>query len=156
MNQPILFPKQPYRKKLMSFQFVRTHPNAVVPTKGHPDDSGYDLVLVEKIKEVNGVGMYDTGIAVAPPTGFYFEVYGRSSISKTGYMLANNVGIIDQGYRGSIKIALVKINAAAPDLQLPIRLCQLIPRRFEHLEAVEVTALDETARGSGGFGSTGK
>jgi dUTP pyrophosphatase len=140
----------------LPFKFARTLPDAVAPSKAHPDDSGYDLVLVSKIKEENGVGMYDTGIIVQPPPGFYFEVYGRSSISKTGYMLANNVGIIDQGYRGSIRVALVKVNPEAPELQLPVRLAQMIPRRFEHLEAEEVAPgdLNETLRGSGGFGST--
>ena len=140
----------------MSFRYVKLHHDAVAPTKAHSDDSGYDLVLIEKISEKQGVHMYDTGIIVQPPAGHYFEIYGRSSISKSGYMLANNVGIIDQGYRGTLKIALIKVNPQAPDLQLPARLAQLIPRQFIHLEPVEVDRedLDDSVRDTGGFGSS--
>ena len=142
---------------MASFKFARTRPDAVAPAKGHHDDSGYDLVLVEKLKEENGVGFYDTGIVVAPPPGHYFEVVGRSSISKSGYMIANNVGIIDQGYRGSIRVALVKLNPDAQELQLPVRLAQLIPRQYIDMTPCEIepAAMDETVRGDGGFGSTG-
>jgi dUTP pyrophosphatase len=139
-----------------SFRFRKTLENAVVPSKAHPEDSGFDLVLVSKIKEENGVAFYDTGIAVAPPEGYYFEVYGRSSISKSGYMLANNVGIIDSTYRGSIRVALIKVNPQAPELELPCRLVQMIPRQFVHLDPVEVESLDDTVRGEGGFGSSNK
>ena len=141
---------------MASFRFRKTLENAVVPSKAHPEDSGFDLVLVSKIKEENGVAFYDTGIAVAPPEGYYFEVYGRSSISKSGYMLANNVGIIDSTYRGSIRVALVKVNPLASELELPCRLVQMIPRQFVHLDPVEVDSLDDTVRGEGGFGSSNK
>ena len=138
-----------------SFKYKKTLLQAVAPKKGHPSDSGFDLYLVEKIKEDNGVHWYDTGIAVEPPEGYYFEVVGRSSISKSGFMMANNIGIIDQSYRGSLKVALVKVNDQAPDLDLPCRLVQLIPRQYVHLDPVEVEDLSETVRGDGGFGSTG-
>jgi len=141
---------------MASFRFRKILENAVVPSKAHPEDSGFDLVLVSKLKEENGVAFYDTGIAVAPPEGYYFEVYGRSSISKSGYMLANNVGIIDSTYRGSIRVALIKVNPLAPELVLPCRLVQMIPRQFVHLDPVEVESLDDTVRGEGGFGSSNK
>ena len=100
--------------------------------------------------------MYDTGIAVQPPWGYYFELVGRSSISKTGYIVANSVGIIDASYTGSLKVALIKINKDAPDLELPARLVQLIPRQLVHMEAIEVNDLAHTQRAGGGFGSTGQ
>lgn len=137
------------------FHFVKTDPAAPAPIKAHPDDTGYDLHLVHKVKTQGVVSWYDTGIAVRPPPGLYFEVVGRSSISKSGYMLANSVGIIDQGYRGSILVALVKVDPAAPELQLPCRLVQLLPRQFIHLQPREVSILDDTTRGTGAFGSTG-
>lgn len=139
----------------VSFKFQRTRYDAIAPHKAHVTDSGYDLWLLEKVKEENGMVMYDTGIAVKPPHGFYFELVGRSSISKSGYIMANSVGIIDASYRGSLKVALIKINRDIPDLELPCRLVQLIPRQFVHLEAQEVEELDSTARGEGGFGSSG-
>jgi deoxyuridine 5'-triphosphate nucleotidohydrolase len=138
-----------------SFKFLRTRQDAIPPRKAHATDSGYDLWLLEKVKEENGMVMYDTGIAVKPPHGYYFELVGRSSISKSGYIMANSVGIIDSSYRGTLKVALIKVNKEMPDLELPCRLVQLIPRQFLHLEAIEVEELDTTERGEGGFGSSG-
>jgi deoxyuridine 5'-triphosphate nucleotidohydrolase len=138
-----------------SFKFMKTRQDAIAPRKAHATDSGYDVWLLEKVKDENGMVMFDTGIAVKPPHGYYFELVGRSSISKSGYIMANSVGIIDSSYRGSLKVALIKINKDIPDLELPCRLVQLIPRQFLHLEAVEVEELDTTERGEGGFGSSG-
>lgn len=98
---------------------------------------------------------YDTGVAVQPPPGMYFELVGRSSIAKTGYMLANNIGIIDAEYTGTIMVALAKIRPDAEEIALPCRLVQLIPRRVHHLEPLEVEELIATSRGQGGFGSSG-
>jgi dUTP pyrophosphatase len=137
-----------------SFRYVLDVEGAVAPRKAHPEDSGYDLHLIHLLKVENGVYYYDTGVIVEPAKDYYFELVGRSSISKTGYMLANNIGIIDQNYRGHIIAALVKINPNAPDLPLPSRVVQLIPRAFIHLEPIETKSLTETVRGSGGFGST--
>ena len=71
----------------MSFKFRKVNPNAPAPHRSHDSDSGFDLCLVEHVKTEMGVSWYDTGIAVQPPDGYYFEVYGRSSIAKSGYML---------------------------------------------------------------------
>lgn len=139
----------------MQFLYKRVHCDAIPPKKANVTDSGYDLCLIEKIKEENGVYWYDTGIAVQPPVGHYFEMVGRSSISKSGYMLANNIGIIDADYRGTLKVALVKVNPGAPDIELPARLVQIIPRQLIHMDAVETEILDDTVRGEGGFGSSG-
>jgi dUTP pyrophosphatase len=92
---------------------------------------------------------------VQPAFGWYFDVVPRSSISKSGYMLANSVGVIDRGYTGEILVPLIKIDPSAPDLKLPARLVQMIPRQIIAAELVEVEAFDETVRGSSGFGSTG-
>jgi len=139
----------------MSFKFRKVNPNAPAPHRSHDSDSGFDLCLVTHVKTEMGVSWYDTGIAVQPPDGYYFEVYGRSSIAKSGYMLANNVGIIDCSYRGTIQVALLKVNPNAPELTLPCRIVQIVPRRLIHLTPEESDSLDDTARGAGGFGSTG-
>jgi deoxyuridine 5'-triphosphate nucleotidohydrolase len=138
-----------------SFKFTKTLPNAIAPCKAHITDSGFDLCLIQKVKEDDTMILYDTGIAIQPPIGYYFELVGRSSISKTGYIVANSVGIIDASYTGSIKVALIKIHKEAPDIELPARLVQLIPRQFIHLEPEEVLELDVTKRADGGFGSSG-
>lgn len=126
----------------------------IPPTKNNSSDAGYDLHLME-LKEIkNGVYFYDTQVSIQLPKGFYGTLVGRSSISKSGYMLANNIGIIDNGYTGNICVALIKINKDAPDLTLPIKLVQLIPTRQYDFKLQEITELTETERGDkGGLGS---
>lgn len=142
-----------HKDTIGSFKYCLNLPDAVPPTKVRPSDSGYDLTLIKLIKIVGDVEFYDTGVSVSPPLGYYFDVVPRSSISKTNYMLANNVGIIDAGYSGNIIIPLR--NFGNEKLDLPCRIVQLIPRRIEHFEPILVDNLINTIRGTCGFGSTG-
>lgn len=137
-------------------RFMKLLEDAKTPSKANVTDSGYDLHLIRFLKEENGVLFYDTGIAVQPPQGYYFELVARSSLSKTGYILANSVGIIDASYTGSLKIALIKVVKDAPDIELPARLVQIIPKQFNHLRMEEVDDLQITKRADGGFGSSGR
>jgi len=135
---------------------MKTREDAMIPTKAHDSDSGYDITVLEVYKELSpNVKLYDTGIKIAPKPGYYTELVGRSSLMKQGYMLANNVGIIDNTYRGPILVALYKFDPSLPDLELPMRVAQLIPRKIINMKFVEVDNLDDTKRGEGGFGSTG-
>jgi dUTP pyrophosphatase len=140
--------------KELTFNYIKTDPMAPAPFKMRASDSGYDLSLMKKIKTHGNVEFYDTCIKVQPCYGYYFDLVGRSSISKSGYMLANNIGIIDRTYTGSIIVPLIKINPACDDIQLPCRLVQIIPRQIHHLEPIEVDTLNSSDRGNGGFGST--
>ena len=133
----------------------------IAPTLAHDTDSGYDLHLVKKLKTIRkgsfgSVVLYDTGVIVSPPTGYYFDMVARSSIAKTGHTLANNLGIIDSSYRGHILAVMWKYDLTASDLEIPKRYIQLILRPVLHFELVEVDNTDETERGTGGLGSTGK
>lgn len=141
--------------RIPSFKWKKGLISAIPPSKNRYSDSGYDLTVVEKIKEKDGVYYYDTGIQVQPDNGYYFEVVGRSSISKTGWMIANNIGVIDASYRGNIIIALVRVNKDAVEITLPMRLAQMIPRQLVIMNPVEVDFLNDTTRGNGGFGSSG-
>lgn len=129
--------------------------DAIKPFKSRVSDSGYDLCLINKIKTVGEVEYYGTGIKVKPPFGYYFDLVPRSSITKSGYILANNIGVIDMSYVGEIIVPLIKIDKNSKDLELPSRLVQLIPRKIEHFDVIQVDTLDKTERGEGGFGSTG-
>ena len=140
----------------MSLKFVRKNTEAVVPSRAHPSDVGLDLVAIKKHKVFpNGVVLYDTGIAVSPPKGYFVEIVPRSSISKSGWMLANSVGTIDPSYTGNLYIALVRVDSNSPEPQLPFCLCQMVLRKAEYFDVEEVTVLTDTDRGEGGFGSTG-
>lgn len=142
--------------KIFKFKYVLCHPKAIAPTKANPSDSGFDLSIVDLKKKTNNVYFYHTGVKVMPDHGMYFDLVPRSSISKTGYMLANNIGIIDQGYNGEIIVALIKIDDTTEELTLPCKIAQLIPRQWMNVHGVHVEDLQSSTRGDGGFGSTGK
>ncbi len=148
----------------LTVQFKKTREDAIIPTRAHPSDVGYDLTVVGIDKHyVHGkmtagiaTWIYDTGIAVKPPQGYYFEIVARSSIYKTGWFLANGVGTIDPDYRSSIKVALspiANVDVIQP-LQPPFKVCQLILRPALYPDFQEVESLDDTERGEGGFGSS--
>ena len=119
----------------------------------HPYIDGMPQYKVE-----TSASMYTTGIRVKPSLGFHCEIVGRSSISKTGHMLANNIGIIDSDYRGEIMVCLIR-RENTPPLQLPAKIIQLIVRQTCNLPAQQVGTIEfysnPTARGEGGFGSSG-
>lgn len=143
---------------LPKFRWRKANKNAHPPAKERASDSGYDLTIIELKKKVGLVEYYDTGIQIVPDYGWYFDVVPRSSIAKSGYMMANSFGVIDRTYTGNILIALIKIDPEAPDIELPMKIVQMIPRPIVHFELTEVDSLDElsqTERGQGGFGSTG-
>jgi len=142
----------------MSFRVTTTHPDAKIPVKGHPTDAGWDVsVVTSETTDNEQVMMFNTHLIVEPPEGYYLELYCRSSLWKKGYMLANSCGgVIDPEYRGEIKLALLKFDPTAPNLELPQRVAQLIPRKVEDVSfdfAVNINL--DTDRGDGGFGSTG-
>jgi dUTP pyrophosphatase len=95
-------------------------------------------------------------LRIKPPYGYYCEIYGRSSISKSGFCVANSVGIIDPGYTGNLMVALTKTDPLAT-LSLPFKCCQIVFRKHILPEMEEVSSFDcgETVRQGGGFGSTG-
>lgn len=142
------------RGSFAPFKYTILNSMAIPPCRARYSDSGYDLSLVTVNKQFGTTTLYGTGISVQPPAGFYFDLVPRSSIIKTGYMLANSVGIIDQSYTGEILVPLIKIDPNAPDIELPCKIVQLIPRRWYGLTPIQDTQTHETMRGSGGFGST--
>jgi deoxyuridine 5'-triphosphate nucleotidohydrolase len=141
--------------KSIEFRWMKTRPDAIKPSKERVSDSGYDLTILEPVKSFGKTTLYSTGIKVVPEFGWYLDVVPRSSISKTGYMLANSVGIIDRTYTGEILVALIKVDDNANDLELPCRIAQMIPRQIVNVDLVEVDNFEETSRNDGSFGSTG-
>ena len=129
--------------------------NAYPPAKGHISDIGWDLIAISKVKELGKyTTMYDTGIAICPPVGYYTQIIPRSSIVNTGYVLTNSIGLIDPNYRGTLKICLTKIDHTKPDLKVPFKLTQLLIHKSQDIDIIKVQELTDTDRGEGGFGST--
>ena len=138
-----------------SLQFYLEDKDAVIPSKAYLSDTGYDLTIIKKVKDIGDkTTLYDTGIVVVPPDGYYTRVVGRSSISKTGYTLANCEGIIDNAYRGTIKIALHKYDMTKPEIELPCKIAQLIIEKRYDLPIEIIKEKPQSVRGDGGFGST--
>jgi dUTP pyrophosphatase len=140
----------------------KTDQNAFIPSKAKESDVGYDLTIIKQEKILTpasstggGVILYDTGIKIHVDYGYYAEIVPRSSLSKSGYMLANSIGIIDNSYCGNIFVALIKINLDAQEIVLPFKCCQIIFRQQNNVQITEICEkFDETTRGEGGFGSS--
>ena len=138
------------------------YPDMPTPAKAHPSDAAFDLtaMAVETLRP--GVYAFDTGISIQCEPGYYAEVAPRSSIVKTDFMLANSIGVIDPDYRGRIRVVLRYLGddadrgEAQANRMLSDRIAQLLVRKVEPARMERVENLEDTRRGEGGFGSTGK
>lgn len=145
-----------------NINYILMHENAVEPFRADDLSAGADLVAISK-KEVlvkeNGEEIlyveFDTGIGVEIPPGFVGLLFARSSISKTRYMLANCVGVIDASYRGSIR-ARFKVVGSGEDYNVGERIAQLVIMPILLPTFCKVDKLSDTSRGDNGFGSSGK
>jgi len=136
----------------------RLDPGLPLPSYAHPGDAGADLYAAEDAELLPGErAVIGTGVAIALPDGYAAFVHPRSGLAaRHGVTLVNAPGTVDAGYRGEIKVLLVNLDPATPVvLSRGDRIAQLVVQRFETASFVEVDALPESARGSGGYGSTG-
>ncbi len=133
---------------------------AVVPTYGSADAAGADLYACLEAPvtiEAGQTVMIPTGVATAIPTGLVGLVYARSGLAcKRGLAPANKVGVIDSDYRGEIFVALHNHGAAAQVVEHGERVAQLVLTPYVTAAFRTAETLDDTVRGAGGFGSTGK
>src|SRR5215471_747259 len=130
-----------------------------VPRYAHPGDAGLDLPSrVDMVLEPGQRAMVPTGIAVAIPQGYAGFVLPRSGLaSRHGIALVNSPGLIDSGYRGEVAIVMINTDRHKSfEIKRGDRIAQLVIQQVVEATTVQVSGLDETARGSGGFGSTGK
>ena len=128
-----------------------------LPTKAHFGDAGADLSSAVAIDIPPGEKtLVPTGLAVAIPDGFAGFVLPRSGLAVTfGVTVINAPGLIDSGYRGEVKVALVNHGRETFSIEKGDRVAQLVIMAVASPEFVEVDTLDPTSRGAGGFGSTG-
>jgi len=130
-----------------------------VPRYQHDGDAGLDLPSrIDFALEPGARAMIPTGIAVAIPKGYAGFVLPRSGLaSRHGISLVNSPGLVDAGYRG--EMAIVMINTDKHEtfhIKRGDRIAQLVIQRVENVTLTTVDELDDTSRGAGGFGSTGK
>src|SRR3954464_5480420 len=143
----------------MSFRFTRLDEAAKAPVRAHPGAAGCDLYSSETVRlgpgERASVG---TGIAVEIPEGSAGLVVPRSGLAaKHGISVVNAPGLIDAGYRGEVRVLLLNTDPSeAFEVQPGDRIAQLVIVEAGDSEPIEADALTESARGEGGFGSTGR
>jgi dUTP pyrophosphatase len=129
------------------------------PQYQHENDAGFDLPSrVDLLIEPGERATIPTGIALAIPAGFAGFVLPRSGLaSRHGIALVNSPGLIDAGYRGEVAVVVINTDRkAAFQIRRGDRIAQLVIQRVEEATILQVDDLDETSRGAGGFGSTGK
>lgn len=144
-----------YNSNLPKINVVLTDDDAIRPSKKNWSDVGFDLSIIKKVDDYNSkTALYDTGLKIQVDFGYYVEIVPRSSLSKSGYMMANSIGIIDNSYRGNLMIALTKVCDDAKEIEYPFRCCQMIMRKQVQANLEEVGYVEKTKRNEGGFGST--
>ncbi|MBS0189583.1 MAG: dUTP diphosphatase [Phycisphaerales bacterium] len=136
-------------------------PRAAVPAYQTPGAAGMDLCAClpgDSVIELRAgaIALIPTGLAVAIPQGFEGQVRARSGLAtKHGIGLPNAPGTIDSDYRGELRVALVNLSKEPFTVTHGMRIAQLVISPVAHAMIEQVESLDETARGAGGFGSTG-
>jgi dUTP pyrophosphatase len=143
----------------MDLRVTKLKDNAVIPTRAHPGDAGLDLYSTEIAHLGPGerwsVG---TGIALEIPEGHAGLVLPRSGLAREhGIALVNAPGLIDAGYRGEVRVLLLNTDPAETvRIEEGARIAQLVVTPVAIAAPVEVTELSDSARGEGGFGSSGR
>ncbi len=145
----------------MKLKIKKTDPRAELPVRGTPGSAGLDLraVLDEPMTLPPGALVsVPTGIAIGLPSPDTVGlVFARSGLAvKHGIGLSNGVGVIDSDYTGEIRVGLINQSAVPYDLHPGERIAQLVVMPICRPELVEADTLEETERGAGGFGSTGR
>lgn len=142
----------------MTVRVKKLHERAILPTYGTPFAAGADLYAIAAETIAPGeTKLIHTGIAMEIPEGYGGFLYARSGLAtKRGLAPANKVGVIDADYRGEIMVALYNQSGTPQTVEAGERVAQLVIAPFLHAVFTESESLEETDRGAGGFGSTGK
>ena len=141
----------------MRVKIKRLDRDAVIPKYSKIGDAGLDLVATNIKENTTFQITYGLGIALEIPEGFVGLVFPRSSIRNTELTLSNSVGVVDSGYRGELQATFNKLNGFdSISYNVGDRVCQVLIIPYPQIEFEEVEELNNTERGNGGFGSTGK
>lgn len=142
----------------MTLRVRRLHPDAQLPARAHPGDAGFDLHALEGVRlEPGARASVPTGIAIALPPGHAGLVLPRSGLAaRHGVALVNAPGLIDEGYRGELRVLLLNTDRTeVVELSAGDRIAQLVITPVPVVAVEEAADLEDTPRGEGGFGSTG-
>ena len=145
---------------MISVAFKRLPGNDDLPLPAYASAgaAGFDLRAAADISIAPGaIALVPTGFAVAVPAGFELQVRPRSGLAaKFGVTVLNSPGTVDSDYRGEVAVILINHGRADFAIARGDRIAQAVIAAAPQAQLIEVTSLDETTRGSGGFGSTGR
>ena len=132
----------------------KLHPNALLPRRAHPTDSGADLFAVERtVLPPHAVTHVHTGVAVELPENTSGIIWGKSSVESKG--IKAMAGLVDAPYRGELIVCMYNLNDTEFIFEAGQKVAQLVVLPTLYPDFTEVAELSDTARGAGGFGSTG-
>jgi dUTP pyrophosphatase len=137
----------------------RLHPEAVLPERAYAGDAGLDLAACERHELGPGErALVGTGLAVAIPAGHAGFVQPRSGLAaRHGLTIVNSPGLVDEGYRGELRVVLLNTDTREPFVVEPgMRIAQLVVLALPAVDPVEVDELPQSERGVRGFGSSSK
>lgn len=144
----------------MKVRIKKLNDNAVMPSKAHAADAGFDLYCTSKeIDWTKRQIVCHTGLAFEIPEGYVGLIFPRSSVSNKPLMMANSVGVVDSCYRGEVtaKFNITDTRQSAfSHYQEGDRIAQMIIIPYPAIEFEEADSLSESDRGTGGYGSTGR
>ncbi len=143
---------------MIDLQIRRLRDDAVLPANAYDGDAGLDLAACERVELPPGErALVGTGLAVAIPPGYAGFVQPRSGLAaKHGITIVNTPGLVDSGYRGELRVILLNTDRREAFVVEPgMRIGQLVLLPVPAVRLVEVAVLPESARGEGGFGSSG-
>jgi dUTP pyrophosphatase len=141
----------------MQIKIKKLNDQAVIPVYAKAGDAGLDFTATSKIAERKNT-VYGTGLAIEIPEGYVGLLFPRSSLANKDLLLTNHVGLVDSGYRGEIMFKFKRLNndRIFSEYNIGERIGQLLIIPYPKVELVEVKDLNESERGNGGFGSTGR
>lgn len=141
----------------MKLLVKRLSPHATLPAYAHPGDAGLDLFAASAVSIEPGESkLVGTGISIALPPNTEAQVRPRSGLAlKQGITVLNTPGTIDHGYRGEVGVILINHGRSRFDVEPGMKIAQMVIAPFLSVDVEETAELSTTARGQGGFGSTG-
>jgi dUTP pyrophosphatase len=143
----------------MNIAIKKIHPDAIVPEYQTAGAAGADIharldapVTLASLER----RMIPTGLAMAIPEGYEVQIRARSGMSiKHGITMVNGIGTIDADYRGEVGVLIINLSQEPFTIEPGMRIAQMVVAQYAHATWQVVDGLDETARGAGGYGSTG-
>ena len=145
-----------YNTLIMKLKIKLLNQEAKAPTFAHDTDAGMDLYTTSEITILPGARVQvPTGVSLAIPTGYVGLIWDKSGVSHK-FGLKTLGGVIDAGYRGEILVGLLNTGSEPHTFSVGEKVAQMLIQKVEQPELEIVDSLDETSRGEGAFGSTGK